>query len=44
MPEEPKRTGANYSREELRRDMLRGVVTEPLLTHIRERPGDTYDQ
>ncbi len=43
MPEEPKRTGANYSREELRRDMLRGVVTEPLLTHIRERPGDTYD-
>jgi hypothetical protein len=38
-PREPER----YSREQLRRDLLRGVVTEPLLTHVTEAPGNAFD-
>lgn len=32
-----------YTREDLRRDLLRGVVTEPLLTRITEAPEQSYD-
>jgi subtilisin family serine protease len=32
-----------YSREQLRRDLLRGVVTEPLLTHIRAARRKPFD-
>ena len=34
---------AEYSREQLRLDLLRGVVTEPLLTRIREAPDQPYN-
>jgi len=32
-----------YSRDDLRRDLARSVVTEPLLTHITDAPGNSFD-
>jgi len=32
-----------YTREDLRQDLLRGVVTEPLLTNILKSPGSSFD-
>ncbi len=34
---------AETARRELRRNMLRSIITEPLLTHIREQPDDLFD-
>lgn len=34
---------AEKARRELRRNMLRSIITEPLLTHIREEPNDVFD-
>lgn len=34
---------AEKARRELRRNMLRSIITEPLLSHIREQPNDTFD-
>lgn len=38
-----KETGPSYSREELQRDLLRGMITEPLLSRIKEKPTESYD-
>jgi subtilisin family serine protease len=40
---EPQAERQAYSREDLRRDLLRGVVTEPLLGHVTEKPEASYD-
>lgn len=32
-----------YSREQMQRDMMRGFITEPLLSSIRERADEPYD-
>jgi subtilisin family serine protease len=32
----------NYSREQLHRDMMHAVLTEPLLSDVRERPDETF--
>jgi serine protease AprX len=39
----PGESDAETARQELRRNMLRSIITEPLLTHITERPNDTFD-
>ncbi|MEP7382890.1 MAG: S8 family serine peptidase, partial [Gemmatimonadota bacterium] len=36
-------TEADKARLELRRNMLRSIITEPLLSHIRENPDDSFD-
>lgn len=33
----------SYSRDELRRDLMRGLITEPLLSEIYRKPGKTFD-
>ncbi len=51
MPRKPKPVGPaeteplrpNYSREELKRDMMRGVITEPLLSMVQKKPAARYD-
>ncbi len=39
----PVGSDAETAHQELRRNMLRSTITEPLLTHITERPNDTFD-
>lgn len=39
----PKASDAEEARLELRKNMLRSIITEPLLQHINERPTDTFD-
>ena len=34
---------AEKARRDLRRNMLRSIITEPLLTHIREEPDELFD-
>jgi serine protease AprX len=41
LPAEPR--DSSKKREELQRVLLRGVVTEPLLTRITEKPNDWFD-
>ncbi len=42
MPGDTERS-PSYTREELQRDLLRGVVTEPLLGRVKEDPKASYD-